>query len=65
MDQNPITAMAGVLGSVSGASAANRHDVDFAEKPNNSRAGKVGNAQARNTLRRFHYGSIATARGRL
>jgi hypothetical protein len=36
--------------------------VDFAEEPNNSRAGKVENAQARNTLRRFHYGSIATAR---
>ena len=31
--------------------------MDFAEEPDNSRASKVGNSQARNTLRRVHYGA--------
>ena len=45
--------------------SSDRHHLDFAEEPNNSPASKVGNAQARDSLRRFHHRSLTSRRRRL
>jgi lipopolysaccharide export LptBFGC system permease protein LptF len=67
MDANLITALAGVLGSVTGASAA-IVTTWISQKSQTIRERAKSETRKReilDTLWGFHHGSIATARGRL